>query len=105
MIAGASAGVSSSVITCPLDVVKTTLQAQGKSQPGVIPYDGLTGEIPSFSLCFFPSLSLSLLLTVLCLNRDDVTDIQRGRRARSVSWTGTDGVRLSADMGNLLYCL
>lgn len=33
MIAGASAGLISSIVTCPLDVMKTTLQAQGASVP------------------------------------------------------------------------
>jgi solute carrier family 25 folate transporter 32 len=45
MIAGASAGLSSSILTCPLDVVKTTLQAQGRNRPGIIPYDGLIGTV------------------------------------------------------------
>jgi solute carrier family 25 (mitochondrial folate transporter), member 32 len=44
MIAGAGAGLISSVVTCPLDVVKTKLQAQGKIVPGSVGYKGLFGE-------------------------------------------------------------
>ncbi|CDS12517.1 hypothetical protein LRAMOSA04711 [Lichtheimia ramosa] len=44
-IAGAGAGVVSSVVTCPLDVVKTRLQNQGKAEAGVIPYRGTVGTL------------------------------------------------------------
>ncbi|KAH8920185.1 mitochondrial carrier [Atractiella rhizophila] len=43
MIAGAGAGVISSIATCPLDVVKTKLQAQGKVV-GREAYKGLVGS-------------------------------------------------------------
>ncbi|GAO48483.1 hypothetical protein G7K_2656-t1 [Saitoella complicata NRRL Y-17804] len=54
-IAGASAGLTSAVIVCPLDVVKTRLQAQGGLQAEISrrhPVDGMTairyqGMIPS----------------------------------------------------------
>ncbi|CDS04125.1 hypothetical protein LRAMOSA07080 [Lichtheimia ramosa] len=44
-LAGAGAGVVSSVVTCPLDVVKTRLQNQGKAEAGVIPYRGTVGTL------------------------------------------------------------
>lgn len=43
-LAGAGAGVVSSVVTCPLDVVKTRLQNQGKAEAGVILYRGTFGK-------------------------------------------------------------
>ena len=43
-LAGAGAGVVSSVVTCPLDVVKTRLQNQGKAEAGVTPYRGTIGK-------------------------------------------------------------
>ncbi|KAI7873681.1 mitochondrial carrier [Lichtheimia hyalospora FSU 10163] len=44
-LAGAGAGVVSSVVTCPLDVVKTRLQNQGKAEAGVILYRGTLGTL------------------------------------------------------------
>jgi len=44
VIAGAGAGLVSSVITCPLDVVKTKLQAQRTAQGGA-GYLGITGTL------------------------------------------------------------
>lgn len=41
--AGAGAGLVSSIITCPLDVIKTRLQAQ-KAARGRIDYLGVIGE-------------------------------------------------------------
>lgn len=45
MIAGAGAGLVSSVLTCPLDVVKTKLQAQGAQLEGATVYRGLVGTV------------------------------------------------------------
>ncbi|KAI7885689.1 mitochondrial carrier [Lichtheimia hyalospora FSU 10163] len=44
-IAGAGAGIVSSVVTCPLDVVKTRLQNQGKLEPGIVVYRGTVGTL------------------------------------------------------------
>lgn len=48
MIAGAGAGLVSSVVTCPLDVVKTKLQAQGGLHHGERGYHGLVGAFLTF---------------------------------------------------------
>ncbi|OZJ01978.1 hypothetical protein BZG36_04897 [Bifiguratus adelaidae] len=45
-IAGAGAGCVTSIITCPLDVVKTRLQNQGRDlHPGVVRYRGTLGTL------------------------------------------------------------
>ncbi|KAI9311325.1 mitochondrial carrier domain-containing protein [Dichotomocladium elegans] len=44
-IAGAGAGIVSSIVTCPLDVVKTRLQNQGKFVPGELVYRGTVGTL------------------------------------------------------------
>lgn len=44
-IAGAGAGIVSSIVTCPLDVAKTRLQNQGIAKPGEILYKGTIGTL------------------------------------------------------------
>lgn len=44
-IAGAGAGIVSSIVTCPLDVAKTRLQNQGIAKPGERLYKGTVGTL------------------------------------------------------------
>lgn len=44
-IAGAGAGIVSSIVTCPLDVAKTRLQNQGVPLPGERLYSGTVGTL------------------------------------------------------------
>ena len=44
MLAGAGAGLVTSVVTCPLDVIKTKLQASGGALIPPAPSRGITGE-------------------------------------------------------------
>ncbi|OAD02173.1 hypothetical protein MUCCIDRAFT_145119 [Mucor lusitanicus CBS 277.49] len=44
-IAGAGAGIVSSIVTCPLDVAKTRLQNQGIAKPGEKLYKGTVGTL------------------------------------------------------------
>jgi solute carrier family 25 folate transporter 32 len=44
-VAGAGAGIISSIVTCPLDVAKTRLQNQGILSPGEKMYKGTVGTL------------------------------------------------------------
>lgn len=54
MLSGAGAGLISSVVTCPLDVIKTRLQAQEIGR-GKVGYEGVLGQsnVSSFLLLSF----------------------------------------------------
>jgi len=47
LIAGAGAGLVSSIVTCPLDLVKTRLQARGGTASSAAPVEGLIGTFRS----------------------------------------------------------
>ena len=84
MVSGAGAGLISSVVTCPLDVLKTRLQAQEIGR-GKVGYEGVLGTSsssspPSSLLLSFASLALGSLRLVLGL-------FSRGTRWSSTSFS------------------
>ena len=71
-IAGACAGLVSSVVTCPLDVVKTRLQAQeGRRRPTVASEPLSASAVPSIPPAGEPPRYLGLTATIRTIWRDN----------------------------------
>jgi len=100
-LAGAGGGLVASIATCPLDVIKTKLQAQ-RAIPGHPAYEGVVGE------CSMTNASklrdFSVLVLTMCIRYSQI-DIQTQWHSWVVPWTWSYNVGLSADLGHLLRCL
>jgi hypothetical protein len=129
LAAGAGGGLVASIATCPLDVVKTKLQAQ-RATLGQADYLGISGRYPRFIIIFSPPPPPTCLVPIethlhplhpFCarlvpsetliylwffftgtLHRDCPQHHTARRIPRVVPRTRADHSRLSADVGDLL---
>ena len=102
-IAGAGGGLVASVATCPLDVVKTKLQAQRVAH-GHVDYLGVSGVLV---LRVRQRLSPDHILTLdpLFSPRDCTKHHSTRRPTGLVSRAGPDHPGVPPDMGHLLCCV
>jgi hypothetical protein len=95
--AGAGGGLAASIATCPLDVIKTKLQAQRAVQ-GQKAYLSAYGVLYTF--LFFKSQSILILMTryvEVCFQRERVT--------WPLSRIGAYDTGISTCLGYLFYCI
>lgn len=102
-LAGAFAGLVSSVVTCPLDVVKTKLQAEGFLGGKNPRYRGLFGTLFTLSALYLCGTCLQVL--IFGMDRHNCQNMVGRRRKRALQRPRAYLLRLSSHMVNLLYVL